>query len=261
METLFPASGELLRRPNNALGVEYLRKLEQLECPMIPYTIPRRGADHHSRTPREGFASASLLRRRLLEGKWEEAAGFFPEKAAEIFQEGLLQTAIPELGERAVLCRLRTLERESLSRLPDCSEGIENRLWKSIRQACTFQELCDMIKTKRYSMARVRRLVYSAFLQLDGELCREAVPYCRLLGFTQRGEVLLVRWKGEAGIPVSHSLKRLEESGELCRRFAQAEAAADDLYSIFQPNPRPCGAAYTTPVVRVTASENEKMEE
>ena len=261
VETLFPASGELLRRPNNALGVEYLRKLEQLECPMIPYTIPRRGADHHSRTPREGFASASLLRRRLLEGKWEEAAGFFPEKAAEIFQEGLLQTAIPELGERAVLCRLRTLERESLSRLPDCSEGIENRLWKSIRQACTFQELCDMIKTKRYSMARVRRLVYSAFLQLDGELCREAVPYCRLLGFTQRGEVLLVRWKGEAGIPVSHSLKRLEESGELCRRFAQAEAAADDLYSIFQPNPRPCGAAYTTPVVRVTASENEKMEE
>ena len=60
---------------------------------------------------------------------------------------------------------------------------------------------------------------------------------------------------------MSHSLKRLEESGELCRRFAQAEAAADDLYSIFQPNPRPCGAAYTTPVVRVTASENEKMEE
>lgn len=261
VEALFPGSGELLRQPNNALGVEYLRKLEQLECPMTPYTIPRRGADHHSDTPREGFASASLLRKGLLEGKWEEIAGFFPQQAAEVFREGLLQAAVPELGERAVLSRLRTLERESLARLPDCSEGIENRLWKSIRQACTFQELCDMIKTKRYSMARVRRLAYSAFLQLDGELCREEVPYCRLLGFTPRGEAMLARWKGEAGIPVSHSLKRLEESGELCRRFAQAEAAADDLYSLFLPRPRPCGAVYTAPVVRVMASENEKMEE
>ena len=261
VEALCPASGELLRQPNNALGVEYLRKLEQLECPMVPYTLPRRGADHHSDTPREGFASASLLRRGVLEGRWEEIAGFFPRQAAEVFREGLSQAAVPELGERAVLCRLRTLERESLSRLPDCSEGIENRLWKSIRQACTFGQLCDMMKTKRYPMARVRRLVYSAFLQLDGELCRQAVPYCRPLGFTRRGEALLARWKGEASIPVAHSLKRLEESGELCRRFAQAEAAADDLYSLFQPSPRPCGAAYTSPVLRIDPTGYEKMEE
>lgn len=250
VETLFPESGEILRSPNNALGVEYLRQLSKLQCPMEAVAIQRQGADHHSGKPKDGFASGTMLRQMLRESHWDEAACFFPEEAAKVFQNGISQTALPERGERAVLCRLRCLERDVLSHLPDCSEGIENRLWKASRQACTFQELCDMIKSKRYPMARVRRLVYSAFLQVDGELCQEPVPYCHLLGFTQRGEALLSRWKRQAKIPVSPSLKKLQELGGSCEKFAWTEARADDLYSLFQPVPRPCGAAYTAPVVR-----------
>lgn len=250
-ESLFPKAGEILRLPNNALGVEYLRQLDRLQLQIEALTIQRQGAGHHSRRAKDGFASGTMLRSAIQEKRWEEVKHFFPAEIAEIFQRKLVQTAIPELGERAVLCRLRELERGGLSRLPDCSEGIENRLWKASRQACTFQELCDMIKSKRYPMARVRRLIYSAFLGIDGELCREPVPYCHLLGFSKRGEALLSRCKEEAQIPVSHSLKKLEGLGAGCTRFARAEAKADDMYSLFQPVPRPCGAAYTAPVIRV----------
>lgn len=250
VETLFPEFGEMLHTPNNTLGVEYLRQLSRLQCPMKAVSIQRQGAEHHSKRPKDGFASGSMLRQMLWEGRWSEASKFFPGETAGIFQKGISQIALPERGERAVLCRLRCLEQDVLSQLPDCSEGIENRLWKASRQACTFQELCDMIKSKRYSMARVRRLIYSAFLQVDGELCREPVPYCHLLGFTKKGENLLSRWKCQAKIPVSPSLKKLQELGGNCEKFAWTEARADDLYSLFQPVPRPCGAAYTAPVIR-----------
>jgi len=251
IESLSPEAGKILLSPNNALGAEYLRQMERLQCPMQAVAVQRKGAGHHSGTAKDGFASGTMLRQMLRENRWKEAAPFFPEAAAGIFQKGASQAALPELGERAVLCRLRGMERDSLASLPDCSEGIENRLWKASRQACTFQELYGMIKAKRYSMARVRRLVYSAFLQLDGDLCREPAPYCHLLGFSQNGEKLLARWKHTSEIPVSPSLKKLESLGGNCGKFAQAEAKADDLYSLFQPVPRPCGAAYSAAVIRV----------
>lgn len=251
LEALSPESGKILLSPNNALGVEYIRQLDRQQCPMQPVSIQRQGAGHHNKRPEDGFASGSALRQMLREESWKEAAPFFPEEAVGALQKGLSQAAKPELGERAVLCRLRGLEREDLSRLPDCSEGIENRLWKASRQACTFQQLCDMIKSKRYPMARVRRLIYSAFLQIDGDLCHGPAPYCHVLGFSKRGEALLARWKQSAKIPVSPSLKRLEELGGNCQRFARLEARADDLYSLFQPVPRPCGGAYRASVIRV----------
>jgi len=64
----------LLDRPNNNLGVEYLRFLpEGLEA----VTIPRRGAEHDSETAAE-FASASLLRKCLRAGDVTGVSPFLP---------------------------------------------------------------------------------------------------------------------------------------------------------------------------------------
>lgn len=100
-------------------------------------------------------------------------------------------------------------------------------------------------------MARVRRLVYSAFLGIDGMLCQEPVPYAHLLGFTPAGTKLLSKWKETSTIPVSQSLRQLENLGGSCQKFARLEGSADDLFSMFLQRPRPCGYAYTAPVVTI----------
>ena len=117
-----------------------------------------------------------------------------------------------------------------------------------------------MIKTKRYTLARVRRLVLSAFLQVDGSLCRQSAPYAHLLGFTPAGKALLSRWKSTAAIPLSPSLRLLERQNETARRFARLEAAADDQYAVFLPQLRPCGYAYTAPVVTIGENKTEESE-
>ena len=66
--------------------------------------------------------------------------------------------------ERAVLCRLRSMTVENFAALPDVSEGLENRLYQAARQAGSLEEFYALVKSKRYSHARVRRLCMSAFL-------------------------------------------------------------------------------------------------
>lgn len=252
-EELIGERAELLRKPNNALAVEYLRQLEEQKANIVPFTIQREGAGYHSDIAENGFASASMLRQALQRIDVTSVRPYMPElvwqEVLREVEEGRL--ADPVLGERAVLARLRTMSDEQLLCLPDCSEGIENRLKKAVREAYTVDSLCDMMKTKRYSMARVRRLVYSAFLGIDGTLCREKAPYCHILGFTPTGARLLSRWKETSVIPISQSLRQLERLGGECEAFARLEGKADDLYSLFLPVPRPCGYAYTAPVVTV----------
>lgn len=62
---------------------------------------------------------------------------------------------------------LRRMTPAELSRLPDLSEGLENRIYAAIRQAAGLGEVHTLAKSKRYTAARIRRVVTSAFLGLD----------------------------------------------------------------------------------------------
>lgn len=252
--------GGLLRSPNNALAVEYLRQLKLQKAQMEPFTIPRQGAGHDEAVPRGAYASGSMLREALFRGREQELCRYLPPEIFALTVQGAGELADVTRGERAILSRLRGMTHQQFSRLPDCSEGIENRLYKAVRQACTLEQLYAMIKTKRYTLARVRRLVLSAFLQVDGSLCRQSAPYAHLLGFTPAGKALLSRWKSTAAIPLSPSLRLLERQNETAQRFARLEAAADDQYAVFLPQLRPCGYAYTAPVVTIGENKTEESE-
>ena len=45
-----PRFAEILRNPNNILGIEYLKAIKKLGSRMEPYTIARRGAQYHEIT-------------------------------------------------------------------------------------------------------------------------------------------------------------------------------------------------------------------
>ncbi|MEG2204961.1 MAG: nucleotidyltransferase family protein, partial [Oscillospiraceae bacterium] len=138
-----------------------------------------------------------------------------------------------------------------LARLPDLSEGLENRIYAAIRHATTVDEVYALAKSKRYPAARIRRVVMSAYLGLDGALCARPAPYLRVLGFNVRGREILTRMKQTARLPVSDSLAYLRKLGGDAEAFADAEATATDLYRLGLPNILPCGYEYTADSVRL----------
>ena len=54
---------------------------------------------------------------------------------------------------------------------PTCRErGSDNRLYDGVRAAVSLDELLSLVKTKRYPLSRIRRLVWNAYLGVDADL-------------------------------------------------------------------------------------------
>jgi predicted nucleotidyltransferase len=231
-----------LKNPNDLLGVEYLRQAKALGWNPNLMVVRRQGVFHDALAPQGRIASASWLRahgenRALL-------ARYIPASCAallDVAREDGLFPARPEMLETAILARLRRLEPKELARLPDLSEGLENRFYTAIRSAGTLGELAFSLKTKRYTMARIRRLILSAFLDLGPRDSTGTPPYLHILGFNQRGREILAEIGKHSSLPCQASLARLEKLGGRCKETAGLESRTTDLYGLALPKPLPCG--------------------
>lgn len=236
----------LLETPNNTLAIEYLTALSHFGLSMEPFTIKREGAPHDSDVVDRNSASASLLRRLLAEDGVQALAPYVPPNAFKLYLEGEGRCLLPCREGRldtAVLAALRTMDREFFAALPDLSEGLEDRLYNAVRRSVSLRELLEAVKTKRYPLSRIRRLVWNAFLRIPAKAAQNPPPYLRILAMNRRGKEILSM--SSPTLPLSASLRDLERLGGECARFARLEARAGDLYALALPTPQPCGGDYT----------------
>ena len=105
--------------------------------------------------------------------------------------------------------------------------------------------LLSLVKTKRYPLSRIRRLVWNAYLGVPGNLMQLPPPYVRILSSSRRGVEILSKSGRTAQLPVSHSAVRLEEKGEAAAQMIRLCARASDLYALGLPAVQPCGGDYT----------------
>lgn len=73
------------------------------------------------------------------------------------------------------------------ARLPDCGEGLSNRLSAAVQTAASLDELYRQVQTKRYPLARIRRLILWGFLGLTAADRPAALPYLRRPGLHPPG--------------------------------------------------------------------------
>lgn len=243
----------LLESPNNTLGIEYIKALRALRSPMTPYTVARFGAGHaDEERPLGNIASATYLRTLLRSDRLLEALPYVPAGAARALAGAMQAGRAPSKEERldrAVLARLRTLSPEDAARLPDLSEGIENRFLAAVRESGSLPELMDAVKTRRYPMTRVRRLIWSAFLGIPAGLSGARPPYVRVLGANQKGLEILSASKRAPYPLVSRASQaaKLPEEGAAIWRL---ECRASDLFALSLPAPLPCGQDCTEGFIR-----------
>lgn len=253
VEALIGPAGAALASPNNNLGVEYLRALRSLHSNIKPVTIRREGAAHNSldRTG-EGFRSATQLRQHLARGEWEAVRPYVPAGNLDILQSAPL--ADPRLGERAVLACLRKMTAEDWARLPDAGagEGLPQRLERAGRQCRSLYDFFTLAKTRRYAMARLRRMALWAFLGLTAADVPAEPPYLRVLGFNARGREVLKQMKTTAQLPILTKPAHARELDGPGRRLFELEAQCTDLYGLFLPQLPPPGQEWTRgPIINI----------
>lgn len=227
---------ELITSPNNTLAIEYLNALDSTGNTIKPFTVKRYGAAHNSSAAGK-FLSGSEIRRRIASG--EDYSQFAPPINAP--------TADISRLERAILAALRNLRREDFDRIADCSGGLGDRLYKAVRRGSSLSGIYFMAKTKRYTLARIRRAVLCGFLGLDKDISREKCAYIRILGMNTRGKEILSAAK--CSLPIDTSLKALSKTSAKAHSQAEFEAYVTDIYSLALEEPLLCGTDFTAPPI------------
>ena len=241
----------VLSQPNNILGVEYIKALKGLGSDIKPEPVLRQGAAHDSLKENGEFASASALRI-LLERGDEAAYEFMPRASVKEFERlkavGRAPACFDE-SERAILSRLRMLSIADIKNAPDVSEGLENRIYNAIQTATSLEELYDIIKTKRYTHSRIRRIITALYLGIKPEDAKLQVPYIRVLGFNERGREILKIAKETAKLPVIMKSAGFTTLSDEAKHVFELECKATNLYNLSTPRILPCGTEYSDEIV------------
>ncbi len=244
-------TASVLSEPNNILGVEYIKALKGLGSSIVPEPVLRQGAAHDSLKENGEFASASALRV-LLERGDEAAFEFMPESSVREFERlrsvGRAPACFDE-SERAILSRLRMLSLDDIRNAPDVSEGLENRIYNAIQAATSLEELYDIIKTKRYTHSRIRRIITSLYLGIEPSDVTAQIPYIRVLGFNERGREILKLAKDTAKLPVIMKTAQIDALSSEAKHVFDLECKATNLYNLSTPRILPCGTECSDEIV------------
>ncbi|MCI1269619.1 MAG: nucleotidyltransferase family protein [Ruminococcus sp.] len=225
-------SAEIISQPNNLLAIEYMRAMKLYAPRMKYFTIKRKSASHDSLFIKDEFASASYIRDSVLTGTHDISQLTTP-LWADALQHAVSNGEVGDINriERIILYMLRMTTPEILAEINDVGQGLENRIY-SARMSGSLEELLFTIKTKRYTMARIRRILLSALIGVKKSDVNILPPYCRILAINERGRDILAKAKMVSTIPFDTSLVRLSKTSSDAERFAQLEIRASDIYGL-----------------------------
>lgn len=169
----------IISRPNNILALEYIRACKKTG--IEPVAVKRKAVNHDSGLIIGNMASATKIREMI-----KTNTDYSPYTPIRIENP-----AYTESIEAAILYRLKTISTEEFAKLADVYEGLENRIIEAAKNYNSVQEILEAIKTKRYTMARLRRILLYALLGITKEMQRTPVPYLRILGVREDKKQLI----------------------------------------------------------------------
>ena len=183
--------------PNNILGIEYCKSLKVLNSSIKPCTIKRTGSGYNDSEALTSLASATSIRKLIKEEGYEKCISLMPEASYNVLEQSLSAgIQIPDVEDMFKYIKYKLLSDSSLiSRIPDISEGLDYKILNEIRKASSYNELLFNIKSKRYTLTRVSRIlcqIYLGFENYDIMSLRKTSPqYIRVLGFNETGQKIL----------------------------------------------------------------------
>ena len=224
-DAVFGKPADVFRSPNNVLGIEYIKALKRYGSSIQPVTVKRTGGDHDSDT---GY-SASALRKSFLSGGLPSA--LMPEAVLSVCMEEIESGRGPvslKQAELALLSRLRSIK--DYSDVPGTSEGLESRFEHYAKRESSVASILRGVKTKRYTMSRLRRMLVSASLGIRADDIKNDPPYARVLAMNHTGKKLLAKARKKTKLPVITKPASVYDLNETAVKLFEFEAAATDLY-------------------------------
>ena len=217
-------------KPNNILGLEYLKSLNAISSNITPITV-KRDLDKSSSSDVRALLRTSGF-------KIEDLKNSIPDFSYEILAENIENgNAVLSLKafEKEIIYILRTIDNEKLNNIPDVPENMLSNLKKIACSTNSLDELITALKNKSITQARIQRILLYILLGItksDMELSKRITPYVRVLGMSENGKKILSDISKD--INVITSVKAFEKTcddSDLLRML-EIDKKATDIYTL-----------------------------
>lgn len=235
---------ELIRSPNNILGIEYIRAIEHFSTTIQPFTIKRLTAGYHDPLLYPQIASATAIRTHLSNGYSSELAACMPSTTYELLDNTSYHQPDMDILTPFLHHKFMFSNKKDLYSLWDIPNDLINTF---LNNYTSFEYLSELVKactSKTYTSATVRRALLRLLLDIQDEALKQFeaiswIPYIRVLGCKKESAAILKHLNYSANRPIITNLSRVyADLDPLSKQLIDYELNATKLYHYLTKQPK-----------------------
>lgn len=231
----------VLEHPNNILGIEYIKALSKHNSEMKAFTIQRTTANYHSETLDAQYSSASAIRNLIKNTEFSQSINILntqiPTVSLDVLKNNY-NTRYPVYADDFSLLlkyKLLSENKSSLTKYMDVSEELANRIINRRNEFLTFEQFCDLLKSKELTYSRISRALIHILLNikqsdLNNYAQNNHCEYGHILGFRKDSTQVLKEFKNHSSVPILTKLTQTDELSESAKQMLDQDIFASDLY-------------------------------
>lgn len=218
---LAKATGVTINEPNDVLALSYAAAIIDagLEDKMQLLPIQRIGANYHdTKLPSDQIiASATAIRTNQV----DLVNNYVPAQTAYDLAHIERIRNFTEVLWPFLQYRVQSATVQELANIYQVTEGLEYKLKQAINDASSYHTLMAILKSKRYTTARLQRMLLYVVLNVTAEQMQVALkqPYLNLLGATPQGQKWLRQLKKQATIPMYSRIGQEARLGQFALQY------------------------------------------
>lgn len=255
----------LLRQPNNILGIEYIKTIRKYHLDINPCIVKRKGCEYHDLSLETPFSSASALRNKIKdqslqfsghdsqsETQYSPLSGlsdYIPAACCQILQRSEYAKPLFLSDFYPFLQYALWQHKSDYTKYFEVTGEISNRLSRLLQYPVHIEELLGYLSGKNYTNTRIQRALLNILLKNKKENMLNAIhtgyaSYLRILGFRSQASHILKEIKQTGTIPLINKTADAQKilTPEIYRYFQQ-DIHSSTLYNLAFS----CKYAVTTP--------------
>ncbi len=207
----------VLEKPNNTLGIEYIKAVKKYGYDMKPMCIKRDGAGYNDASYEKDIVpSATAVRNAILDDRLDDIA--LPPLTRKVLDDSTAYPVVFNDFTSMFYYRLEMLIAESaydkeafidkLLNIRDISRETAARIYNLYNKMTAsdtvypLDEFALLIKTKQYALSRIKRIIMKIILNIGKSDTSEQCSYIRILGFNQNGRKYLSYIRDSVNVPL-----------------------------------------------------------
>lgn len=229
----------IISKPNNILGIEYLKALKKIQSNIAPYIIERNSVNHNAidTTNNSIYASATYIRKEIQDGNVENIKNYVPENTYNIISSN--KPTYNEDMFSLLRYKINSMDVNELKNIFEVTEGLENKIIKANNISTSYEELVKNIKSKRYVESKIRRILVNILLDITKDLYTHNISYNNLyahvLAISDNGSNILSNISRTSSIPVITSISEAKLSSLVDKdieSLLKLDILASNVYSL-----------------------------